>query len=78
MYKLPTCEEFIEWKLRRLLIQNQGLKAQLEISRIPVSEASQTLIHYCINTYDPLLSSIWGSVEDDSFINKYKWKCCIL
>ncbi|OZJ04416.1 hypothetical protein BZG36_02914 [Bifiguratus adelaidae] len=52
-----------EAKLKRLLQVNQRLKADLELTRVPVSEACNSLIAYCRNTRDPLLPSIWGPVE---------------
>ncbi|KAI8639994.1 G-protein gamma-like domain-containing protein [Parasitella parasitica] len=58
-----------ETKLKRALEYNERLKEQLELPRIPVSEASASLIEYCKSTKDPLLPSIWGPIskEDDPF-----------
>ncbi|CEP11466.1 hypothetical protein [Parasitella parasitica] len=58
-----------ETKLKRILEYNERLKEQLELPRIPVSEASASLIEYSNSTKDPLLPSIWGPVskEDDPF-----------
>ncbi|ORZ18029.1 hypothetical protein BCR42DRAFT_412992 [Absidia repens] len=77
MLKRYTREELAELKLRRLLDQNQKLKIQAELPLLPVSDASQQLIDYCADTYDPLLPSIWGTVQDDPFRpHKSKWACC--
>ncbi|CAO3629322.1 GGL domain-containing protein [Cunninghamella echinulata] len=77
MFKRHTREELAELKLRRLLMQNLSLRAQLEVSRLPVSEASQTLIDYCSNTQDPFLPSVWGEKQEDPFgQSKKKWMCC--
>ncbi|ORX54601.1 hypothetical protein DM01DRAFT_1407427 [Hesseltinella vesiculosa] len=72
-----TRDELAEMKLRRVLQQNQNLKAQLETTRLPVSQASQSLIKYCQSTKDPLIPSIWGPAENDHFVPlRKKWKCC--
>ncbi|KAI8072515.1 G-protein gamma subunit [Gongronella butleri] len=72
-----TREELAEFKLRRLLTQNQNLKMHLDTTRVPVSQAAQSLIDYCQATQDPLLPSVWGHVKEDPFtpLNS-KWKCC--
>ncbi|OBZ87603.1 Guanine nucleotide-binding protein subunit gamma [Choanephora cucurbitarum] len=58
-----------EAKLKRILEYNERLREQLELPRIPVSEASQSLIEYCSHTRDPLVPSIWGPIskEEDPF-----------
>ncbi|KAI8881112.1 hypothetical protein K501DRAFT_253871 [Backusella circina FSU 941] len=58
-----------ETKLKRLLEYNERLQSQFELPRIPVSEASASLIEYCNATKDPLIPSIWGPVskEEDPF-----------
>ncbi|KAJ3272867.1 hypothetical protein HDV01_005190 [Terramyces sp. JEL0728] len=47
----------------------QRLREQLELPRIKVSEAGQTLIAYVKSTKDALLPSVWGPVDkkDDPF-----------
>ncbi|ORE03675.1 hypothetical protein BCV72DRAFT_212782 [Rhizopus microsporus var. microsporus] len=56
-----------ETKLRKLLELNQKLKEQLDISRVPISEASRSLIEYCQTTQDMMIPSIWGSKNSDPF-----------
>ncbi|CAO3649851.1 unnamed protein product [Mucor fragilis] len=58
-----------EAKLKRILEYNERLKEQLELPRIPVSEASASLVEYCNATRDPLIPSLWGPVskEEDPF-----------
>ncbi|RCH89818.1 hypothetical protein CU097_006314 [Rhizopus azygosporus] len=56
-----------ETKLRKLLELNQKLKEQLDISRVPISEASRSLIEYCQSTQDMMIPSIWGSKNPDPF-----------
>ncbi|GAA5802959.1 G-protein gamma-like domain-containing protein [Helicostylum pulchrum] len=58
-----------EAKLKRILEYNERLREQLELPRIPVSEASASLITYCNSTKDALIPSIWGPVskEEDPF-----------
>ncbi|KAI9473393.1 MAG: G-protein gamma-like domain-containing protein [Benjaminiella poitrasii] len=74
-----------EAKLKRILEYNERLKEQLELPRIPVSEASSSLVEYCTVTKDPLLPSIWGPVkkEEDPFTPAMKGNggtsgCCIM
>ncbi|CAO3680855.1 hypothetical protein G6F70_002446 [Rhizopus microsporus] len=74
-----------EAKLKRILEYNERLKEQLDLPRIPVSEAASSLIDYCNSTKDPLLPSIWGPVdkEHDPFApaaggNKTSSNCCIV
>ncbi|KAI8085767.1 G-protein gamma-like domain-containing protein [Gilbertella persicaria] len=54
-----------EAKLKRILEYNERLQEQLELPRIPVSEASKSLVDYCNNTRDPLIPSIWGPISKD-------------
>ncbi|KAG2213458.1 hypothetical protein INT47_009132 [Mucor saturninus] len=56
-----------ETKLRKILELNSRLKQQLDIPRIPVSEASRSLIDYCQSTSDLMLPSIWGNRHPDPF-----------
>ncbi|ORZ28819.1 GGL domain-domain-containing protein [Lobosporangium transversale] len=66
-----------ELKLKRFLEHNQRLREQLEMHRVPVSEASRSLIQYATNTQDPLLPIIWGVVGPDPFA-KQSSKCCTI
>lgn len=70
-----------ETKLKRIIEYNDRLKEQLELARIPVSEASarysknytppfnnslyNSLVEYCNSTRDPLVPSIWGPVSKE-------------
>ncbi|KAI8332646.1 G-protein gamma-like domain-containing protein [Chlamydoabsidia padenii] len=56
-----------EAKLRKLLDLNERLKEQLEIQRIPVSEASRSLIDYCQENTDVMIPSLWGAKHPDPF-----------
>ncbi|TPX30827.1 hypothetical protein SmJEL517_g05693 [Synchytrium microbalum] len=58
-----------EIKLKKLVELNQRLKEQLDLNRIPVSEASSSLIKYITSTKDSLLPSVWGPVDkkDDPY-----------
>ncbi|ORY99492.1 G-protein gamma-like domain-containing protein [Lobosporangium transversale] len=64
-------------KLRRFLEQNQRLKEQLDMNRIPVSEASQSLIKFVTSTKDSLLPSLWGNAASDPF-SKQSTGCCTI
>ncbi|KAK3823514.1 MAG: GGL domain-containing protein [Benniella sp.] len=66
-----------EAKLRRFLEHNQRLKEQLDMPRIPVSEASRSLIHFVTGTRDPFLPMIWGHSGSDPFV-KQSNKCCTI
>ncbi|GJJ74745.1 guanine nucleotide-binding protein subunit gamma, other [Entomortierella parvispora] len=64
-------------KLRRFLEHNQRLREQLEMRRIPVSEAGRGLIQYVTNTRDGLLPTVWGPPDPDPFVNPSKGCCTI-
>ncbi|KAG0023735.1 hypothetical protein BGZ81_007940 [Podila clonocystis] len=64
-------------KLKRFLEHNQRLKEQLEMRRISVSEASQSLIQYVSNTRDALIPIIWGTSGSDPF-SKQTTSCCTI
>ncbi|KAF9437318.1 hypothetical protein BGZ76_001205 [Entomortierella beljakovae] len=66
-----------EAKLKRFLDHNQRLRDQLEMRRVPVSEASNSLIQYITTTRDPLLPVIWGTVGQDPFA-KQSTGCCTI
>ncbi|ORX60263.1 putative guanine nucleotide-binding protein gamma subunit [Hesseltinella vesiculosa] len=59
-----------EAKLKKLLDLNERLKEQLEIQRIPVSEASRSLIDYCQENNDIMIPSLWGSKHPDPFTDQ--------
>ncbi|KAF9583275.1 hypothetical protein BGW38_009853 [Lunasporangiospora selenospora] len=62
-------------KLKRFLEHNQRLKEQLDLNRISVSEASESLIKYVTLTKDSLLPTLWGTPQPDPF-SKQSTGCC--
>ncbi|KAF9575051.1 hypothetical protein EC968_004548 [Mortierella alpina] len=64
-------------KLKRFLEHNQRLKEQLEMRRISVSEASQSLIQFVTSTKDSLLPGLWGIAPSDPF-SKPSTGCCTI
>ncbi|KAI9022237.1 hypothetical protein CLU79DRAFT_835370 [Phycomyces nitens] len=56
-----------EAKLEKLLDLNEKLREQLEIARVPVSEASRSLIEYCQTTTDTMVPSVWGHKSLETF-----------
>ncbi|KAI9230703.1 MAG: guanine nucleotide-binding protein subunit gamma [Piptocephalis tieghemiana] len=52
-----------ELKLKKLQETNARLRQQLEMPRIPVSDASASLVQYVQSTRDTLLPSIWGPLD---------------
>ncbi|GAN07993.1 G-protein gamma subunit [Mucor ambiguus] len=67
-----------EAKLRKLLELNDKLKEQLEISRIPISEASRSLIEYCQTNQDMMIPSVWGNRSPDPFAEPTAGCGCVL
>ncbi|PVV04009.1 hypothetical protein BB560_001505 [Smittium megazygosporum] len=66
-------------KLEKIIALNNSLQDQLELPRIPVSEASESLIEYTKNTYDNILEMAKGNVVHDPFIIKKEPKCrCVV
>ncbi|KAG1143281.1 hypothetical protein G6F37_006756 [Rhizopus arrhizus] len=55
-------------KLYQFLQFNVQLKEQLDIPRVPVSEASKSLIDFCQSTTDLMIPSIWGNKQPDPFV----------
>ncbi|CAO3681840.1 unnamed protein product [Umbelopsis vinacea] len=67
-----------ETKLRKMTEYNGKLKEQLEIPRIPVSDASKFLIEYCKSNHDTLVPSVWGSNKNqDPFAEQSGCTCCM-
>ncbi|KAK3844512.1 MAG: G-protein gamma-like domain-containing protein [Linnemannia gamsii] len=64
-----------EVKLKRFLEHNQRLREHLEMRRIPVSEASDSLIQFVTTTRDALIPSLWGTTGTDPFA-KQSTGCC--
>lgn len=63
-----TSQSVSETKLKKLLEFNVQLKEQLDIPRVPVSEASKSLIDFCQSTTDLMIPSIWGNKQPDPFV----------
>ncbi|KAI9256178.1 hypothetical protein BY458DRAFT_558426 [Sporodiniella umbellata] len=57
-----------ETKLKKLMELNIQLKEQLDIQRVPVSEASKALIEFCQSNTDLMIPSIWGNKQTDPFV----------
>ncbi|KIM65370.1 hypothetical protein SCLCIDRAFT_113191 [Scleroderma citrinum Foug A] len=77
---MSTARSMSELRYRRVLEHNQRLREDLARPRIRVSEASSGLIRYCKATNDPLVSSVWGSVENAegpyALQGPKKFSCC--
>ncbi|KAL8934380.1 MAG: hypothetical protein Q9211_005253 [Gyalolechia sp. 1 TL-2023] len=71
-------QSMADLKLRRLNELNSRLKEDLERPRIKVSEASMSLIHYCQNTKDFMVPSLWGQVDkrEDPYAPQQPNPCC--
>ncbi|EJT79592.1 hypothetical protein GGTG_04676 [Gaeumannomyces tritici R3-111a-1] len=54
---MPSQNKMLRW-LDKL---NNRLKEDLERDRIPVSEASKSIIVYCNTTPDYMVPSVWGA-----------------
>eukprot|EP00042_Codosiga_hollandica_P018096 m.51958 g.51958 ORF g.51958 m.51958 type:complete len:74 (-) comp48393_c0_seq2:148-369(-) len=67
-----------EVKADKLRKQNEQLRLELTVRRIPVSEAAAGIKSFCNDTKDPLVPSVWGKVDDRD--NRYidKKKPCII
>ncbi|CAO3677616.1 unnamed protein product [Rhizopus microsporus] len=63
-----TTHSVSEAKLKKLLELNVQLKQQLDLPRVPVSEASKFLIDFCQSTTDLMIPSIWGNKHPDPFV----------
>ncbi|KAJ2780330.1 plasma membrane localization protein [Coemansia javaensis] len=64
-----------EHKLRKIVEHNSRLKELLELPRIPVSQASESLIAYMGSTKDYLLPSVWGPPPHDPFASQTSGGC---
>ncbi|KAJ2613581.1 hypothetical protein COEREDRAFT_40991 [Coemansia reversa NRRL 1564] len=64
-----------EHKLRKIVEHNSRLKEQLELPRIPVSQASESLISFVTSTKDYLLPSVWGPPPHDPFASQTSGSC---
>ncbi|KAJ2449554.1 plasma membrane localization protein [Coemansia sp. RSA 2336] len=64
-----------EHKLRKIIEHNNRLKEQLELPRIPVSQASESLIEFTRTTKDYLIPSQWGPPPHDPFASQTGGSC---
>ncbi|OMJ09781.1 Guanine nucleotide-binding protein subunit gamma [Smittium culicis] len=65
-----------ERQLNRLIETNRLLTEDLQLERIPVSEASQSIIEFTTTKKDYLLKSIWGKPPVDPFTEEQDETCC--
>lgn len=56
-------QSMADLKLRRLTELNTRLREDLERERIPVSQASRSIINYTNSTKDFMVPSVWGTVD---------------
>ncbi|KAJ5054752.1 uncharacterized protein L3040_001016 [Drepanopeziza brunnea f. sp. 'multigermtubi'] len=73
-------QSMADLKLRRLTELNTRLREDLERERIPVSQASKSIISYTNSTKDFMVPSAWGSVDkkDDPYAPQQSGGCCIV
>ncbi|KAH6625034.1 guanine nucleotide-binding protein subunit-like protein [Chaetomium sp. MPI-SDFR-AT-0129] len=75
-----TKQSMADLKLRRLTELNSRLREDLERERIPVSQASKSIIAYCNSTRDYMVPSVWGPVPkgEDPYAPQQSGGCCII
>ncbi|KAF3064719.1 Guanine nucleotide-binding protein subunit gamma [Daldinia childiae] len=73
-------QSMADLKLRRLTELNSRLREDLERERIPVSQASRSIIAYCNSTRDYMVPSVWGSVPkgEDPYAPPQSGGCCVV
>ncbi|EQB44907.1 hypothetical protein CGLO_16293 [Colletotrichum gloeosporioides Cg-14] len=73
-------QSMADLKLRRLTELNNRLREDLERERIPVSNASKSIIAYCNSTRDYMVPSVWGAVPrgEDPYAPQQSGGCCIV
>ncbi|EHA54016.1 guanine nucleotide-binding protein subunit gamma [Pyricularia oryzae 70-15] len=73
-------QSMADLKLRRLTELNSRLKEDLERERIPVSQASKSIIAYCNSTRDYMVPSVWGAVPkgEDPYAPQQNGGCCLV
>ncbi|KAK4043241.1 guanine nucleotide-binding protein subunit-like protein [Parachaetomium inaequale] len=73
-------QSMADLKLRRLTELNSRLREDLERERIPVSQASKSIIAYCNSTRDYMVPNVWGPVPkgDDPYAPQQSGGCCIV
>ncbi|KAF9128446.1 hypothetical protein BGW39_005040 [Mortierella sp. 14UC] len=66
-----------EVRLQRQLEHNKRLREQFERERISVSQASSSLIQYCMSNKDVFITPVWGELDkqDDPFLVQPKGGC---
>ncbi|CAP69020.1 uncharacterized protein PODANS_7_9770 [Podospora anserina S mat+] len=75
-----TKQSMADLKLRRLTELNNRLREDLERERIPVSQASKSIIAYCNSTRDYMVPSVWGPVPkgEDPYAPQQSNGCCVV
>lgn len=73
-------QSMADLKLRRLTELNNRLREDLERERIPVSQASKSIIAYCNSTRDYMVPSVWGPVPkgEDPYAPQQSGGCCMV
>ncbi|KAI3527372.1 guanine nucleotide-binding protein subunit gamma [Colletotrichum paranaense] len=73
-------QSMADLKLRRLTELNNRLREDLERERIPVSNASKSIIAYCNSTRDYMVPSVWGAVPrgEDPYAPQQSGGCCLV
>jgi guanine nucleotide-binding protein subunit gamma len=73
-------QSMADLKLRRLTELNNRLREDLERERIPVSQASKSIIAYCNSTRDYMVPSVWGQVPkgEDPYAPPASGSCCVV
>ncbi|KAK3357552.1 guanine nucleotide-binding protein subunit-like protein [Lasiosphaeria hispida] len=73
-------QSMADLKLRRLTELNNRLREDLERERIPVSQASKSIIAYCNSTRDYMVPSVWGPVPkgEDPYAPQQSGGCCVV
>lgn len=73
-------QSMADLKLRRLTELNNRLREDLERERIPVSNASKSIIAYCNGTRDYMVPSVWNTIPrgEDPYAPQQSGGCCVL
>ncbi|KAK2604426.1 hypothetical protein N8I77_007357 [Diaporthe amygdali] len=73
-------QSMADLKLRRLTELNNRLREDLERERIPVSQASKSIIAYCNSTRDYMVVNVWGVVPkgEDPYAPQQSGGCCLV
>lgn len=75
-----TKQSMADLKLRRLTELNNRLREDLDRERIPVSQASKSIIAYCNSTRDYMVPSVWSIVpkSEDPYAPQQSGGCCVV